>query len=296
MTQLIDFSKDGGATWLRVANFTDITGPSGPHTPLQAYDGVDTYVIMCGHTVAATHNGIFKSTNDGVSFNRVTGITGIDFDNDGTFVKCEYGLSKLWLAGPQAFGDGAKIWSSTDDGSTWSTELDTSIASANTITFAISGSGILYLDYDNGGPEGNFDADGVSLTAASADFTGLGVTWLPYGFSPEFLWADPNSFKPNRFFVSMYNATLDVGRVYYTDDNGTTWVPASYPNRSGASSTTAVDTHFMWDGTNYHWITTGATDHWHWSRDGSFWTPVPWDITDFALDNPERHLATALKP
>lgn len=294
MTQIIDFTADGGATWQRVANFTD----TDVHTPLQAYDGTDTYVIMCS-TTASGNDGIFKSTDDGVSFARVTGITGLDFAND-IFYKCEYGLSKLWLVAEAEFGEDGELFSSSDDGSTWSTEL---LSAGFLITFAISGSGIMYAGTDS--VKGAFDADGVSLPAMGTDLFGQPAGWAPFanggsGGTGTYLYADSTSRMPNRFFAALYHFTADEARIIYSDDNGTTWKLAKLAlNSAGFPMTTATGCQFLWDGTNYHFLVSGATDYWFWSRDGSVWTEAPAGsnagLTSFPSSLPHRSVAAANK-
>lgn len=274
MTQIIDFSADGGQTWIRVANFSETDDPD----ILQAYDGVDTYIIMCG-TTGAGNDGIFRSTDNGVSFSRVTGITGLNFPGD-SWYKAEYGLGKLWVAGSIDFEDGGKMFSSSDDGSSWTEEVDP--VGQEILTFAISGSGIMWGTVDSANTSGNFDADGVSLTNTMiSNFFGQGANYTAFGNGVQgargnWLWADPNSVKPNRFFALMYDAAADLARIIYSDDNGTTWVRVKLGlSTFGIPMTTADGCHFMWDGTNYHCLLGGSTNSWFWSRDGSIWTEAP---------------------
>jgi len=300
MARIIDFSADGGLTWQRVANFTE----TDAQVPLQAYDGVDTYVIFCG-TTATGNDGLFKSENDGVSFARVTGITGLDWPND-RFIKMEYGLSKLWLAADVSFGEGGELFSSTDDGSSWTLELKP--AGSLFITFAISGSGIMYASTDGSSTNGAFDADGVSLADFSADFFGQGASWSPFdnggdGGESTYLFADPNSAKPNRFFAAFYNFTADEARIIYSDDNGTTWDIARLGlTTEGFPMTVTGGCQFLWDGTNYHFLAGGTGgSYWFWSRDGSVWTEAPAgagnnpEIINWVADKPFFHVAAAIK-
>jgi hypothetical protein len=276
MTQRIEFSADGGKTWIRIAAFTE----NAAIDPMVAYDGVDTYVVACGSTAVGHDDWIFRSTDSGSSFARVTGITGFNLNGGGNIPhRMEYGLSKLWMAADVVFGEGQDLYSSTDDGSSWTEEFDGQALGIG-CTFAISGSGILVADKEQATTGGFFDADGVSLPATyTSNFFGLGASWSPHASSARFIFADPNSGKPNRFFANFYNAVSDVSRMYYSDDNGTTWLRSTHLDTAAneLSMTTAADTFMFWDGTNYHWICTGSTDYWMWSKDGSLWSPAPVD-------------------
>lgn len=270
--QIIDFSADGGKTWIRVANFS----PTDAQEPYIAYDGVDTYVIHCGTTVTG-NDGMFRSTDSGASFARVTGITGyINYSND-TVVKFEYGAgSKLWASINVAFGDSAKILSSSDDGSTWSTERDDVADGIWTLTS--NAAGIMLIESENTPPDGMFDADGVSLPAPTADFAGQGAGWQPAADSPDALYSNPqgSGAESSRFWMTFYNFTADDIRIVYSDDNGSTWKRCVFSFFGDNLPTTSLtEIKWMWDGTNYHFISTGATDYWVWSRDGIFWTLAP---------------------
>lgn len=301
MTQRIEFSADGGKTWARIANFTETTLID----PIVSYDGVDTYVVACGSLAVGDDDWIFKSTNDGASFSRVTGITGFTLNGGGdTPYKMEYGLSKLWMAAEVDFADGGSIFSSTDDGSTWTEEFDGTVG-GELVTYAISGSGIIVADKEQSTTGGFFDADGVSLPASlTSDFFGLGASWRPHGDSPRFLFADPSSGQPNRFFANFYNFASDISRMYYSDDNGTTWVRSKHLEQTNDSLSmiSAFDTFMFWDGTNYHWICAGSTNYWNWSRDGSVWSPAPVSHQDmaeimdsFSTDPPHNRIACPAK-
>lgn len=286
--QIIDFSKDGGKTWIRVANFF----PNFSHQALIAYDGVDTYVIMCG--TLATFDGMFRSTNDGASFVRVTSITGFDWGSE-TMKSCQYGTgSKLW--GVVTSSADGEILSSSDDGSSWSEERNVDFD--DDWVQAHSSTGVMFFERLNAQPEMIFDADGVSLGAPVVNPLGVSTGARLFAGSQNALFADPNSDFPARFFVTLEDASNSTIVMFRSDDDGATWSEWITPGGASLPIASASEMNFGWDGEHYHVIldaVTASQDLWLRSRDGIQWMPAPLSM-DSLPANQDRRIAFQDKP
>lgn len=279
--QIIDFSKNGGLTWVRVANFTPVVNQD----PLIAWDGVNTFVIICGTTVT-TQDGLFKSTDGGDSFARVSGITGFTFATEtATSIQYAQGAgSSLWMCGLDSLGD-QFLRESTDDGSSWTDRTATGVTDS-VICMAHNATGMVVAETGGNNTDGLFDADGVSIPAAfTTNLFGMGVNWIGYatgGFQGQFLFGNANWGHPGRFWAVFHENGVAIGgrnQFILFSDNGTDWEQVAFnfnfPNMDDISDRI----NFGWDGQRYHCIFDGTLgsgqgpdNFWLQSKDGIVWT------------------------
>jgi len=298
--QIIDFSKDGGLNWIRVANFT----PTFAHPALIAWDGVNTFVIFCGTTVT-TQDGLFKSTDGGDSFARVTGITGFTYlDEQATSIQYAQGAgSSLWMCGLDNLGD-QLLRESTDDGSSWTDRTATGVTDS-AICMAHNSTGMIVGDVDTNNTDGLFDADGISIPAAfTTNFFGMGVNWVPFATGSndsQYLFGNANWGHPGRFWSVFHENGVASGarnqRILFSDD-GTTWEQAAFNFNEPNMDTVSDRINFGWDGQRYHCIFDGTIglgqgpdNFWLQSKDGIVWQKSPKLPNDWFNSNFHRRSA-----
>ncbi len=278
--QIIDFSKDGGLNWIRVANFS----PTIAHDILIAWDGVNTFVIFCGTTVT-TQDGLFKSTDGGDSFARVTGITGFAYvDETATSIQYAQGAgSSLWMCGLDNLGD-QFLRESTDDGSSWTDRTATGVTDS-VICMAHNATGMVVAETGGNNTDGLFDADGVSIPAAfTTNLFGMGVNWIGMAdgsFSSQFLFGNANWGHPGRFWAVFHENGVAVGGRNQTilfSDNGTDWEEVAINFNAPNMDTISNRLQFGWDGQRYHCFFDGVVgagqgsdNFWLQSKDGIVW-------------------------
>ncbi len=168
-------STDGGATWsspVSLGNETTI--------PDIVVDPSDSSIVL-----AATDDGLYRSTNAGASFSKVSIATG------------DVGAPKVWSiaptathhfvlslegnpnAAPGSSTDG-QIWTSTDDGATWSKATGvTSSSGIDRITVASAPSSPSTVYALAADPNGDL-ADIFKSTNGGASWTGLNVAATPF--------------------------------------------------------------------------------------------------------------------
>ena len=178
-------------------------------------------------------------------------------------------------------GDGA-IRSSTDDGSSWSSERD--VAFDGNWAMTHNSNGIMFFERDNAQPDMIFDADGVSLGSPVANPLATGTSEALANGGDDSLFSDALSVKPSRWLVATVNNAPEEAKVYYSDDDGATWNTWAVAGGNPAFPND-VTCKFGWDGEHYHVLFRSDftdTTLWYRSRDGAYWAPGPLTVDAIA--------------
>jgi hypothetical protein len=231
-------STDGGTTWtvLAASSFTGRAINSIVPTRLNG-GNVVLAATLCGtvsrNCVADSGSGVYRSTDNGVSFSRISGngSSGLADAGVSKLIADPSNLNRFYAGVPQQFGGGAQagVYRSDDGGLTWTT-VNTGLTGLSTslrILLSVHNDATNNVAYaaiiDNGGTlsgvfrSTNQGGNWTSLGAPSPPIFPLGKGRILGAFA-----ADPS--KPNVVFISG-DAGASVAR--YT---GTAWenvVPSS---------------------------------------------------------------------
>ncbi|MDF2802210.1 MAG: xyloglucanase, partial [Anaerocolumna sp.] len=202
---------------------------------------------------ARGENGLWKSTDYGVTWNKVT-----SFTNTGSYIQnpgADYGSDKIgiaWITFDKTTGSlgsgtqtiyigtadtGNSVYRSTDGGLTWSA------ISGQPTGFlphhgVLSDNGILYISYSNGvGPYDGSKGDVYKYNTLNGQWTNISPVhsssadnYFGYGG----LAVDAQN--PNTVMVATLNSWWPDANIYRSTDGGTTWTSAwtwgAYPTRN----------------------------------------------------------------
>lgn len=265
---IVRVSIDGGATWTELDDFTPLNAWAFVR-PM--WDGNLTYLIMVDEVTA--DDGMFRSTDGGASWVRVTGIAGDgNWDTTKNGFRAEYGLGAWWFERDNAANDNA-LFKSTDNGDNW-TQFYTNV---NDFDYLIDPDHGLLIYNSIGATGGMFQSsDGTTapasvLTHAAAPWAGIDVR--------DRLFVDPNG---NLFgFMGLTGALAP----YYNDDKTdiTSWNAATVitpVDQSGVQGWAVSGSgKWLWDGVHtirrgFNSAFTDTATAW-WTIDGTSWAGAP---------------------
>jgi xyloglucan-specific exo-beta-1,4-glucanase len=269
-------SADYGATF----SVTDITaqfkvngnGSGRQDGERLQVDPANSNVLFCGTRA----NGLFQSTDAGVTWNRLNGLNitttpnanGVNFvvlDNTTTTVINGVKQSKTIFAGASRAG-GSNFYRSDDGGVTFNPVVNSNLLDATQMPHraVLSGNGYLYITYSNGaGPGATTDEPcntGQIWRYTIADGNWLNVTPVISGsaVNKPYCGISIDPANPSRIIASTVNnyslqynngSTGVYGdRIYYSTNGGTTW-------------TDIVARGFSLNANGISWIT-GQSIHW----------------------------------
>ncbi|WP_454832441.1 WD40/YVTN/BNR-like repeat-containing protein [Pseudoxanthomonas wuyuanensis] len=258
-------SSDYGATFSRV---TDVTAQFRVHGNGMGRGNGEKMQVDPGNSnvlyVGSRNNGLFKSTDAGVSFVRVGSLPVTTTPNEAgiSFVlpdpsSVAGGVAQRIFVGVSRYGSvGPNLYRSDNAGSTF-TPVASAPADYMPQRAALAGDGNLYLTYGNGaGPHGNWsqpepmDAGQVwRYNVASGGWTNVTPTGINGAFSGVSV--DPNN--PQRVLVSTINTWMQQGNNWGDQFLLTT--------NGGGSWTNVVERGFMLDTDGVTWIA-GNSIHW----------------------------------
>jgi len=226
-----------------------------------AIDPQNSNVLFCGTRA----NGLFKSTDAGLTWNKVSGLNVSTTANengvclvliDSKSAKVNNASSVIYV-GVSTFG--TNLYVSKDGGATFS-----AVPNAKTDLMpqkaVMTSAGDLYITYGNGaGPNGNWQiANEPMNTGKIMKYTPSSNTWkdvTPSGYNMAFsgISVDPNNAQRlvassiNAYWTQMPNIYGD--RFFLSTDGGTTW-----KDLVGNQGITVVDNGCTWIGQNsIHW-------------------------------------------
>lgn len=258
-------SSDYGATFSRV---TDVTAQFRVHGNGMGRGNGEKMQVDPGNSnvlyVGSRNNGLFKSTDAGVSFARVGSLPVTTTPNEAgiSFVlpdpsSVAGGVAQRIFVGVSRYGSvGPNLYRSDNAGSTF-TPVASAPADYMPQRAALAGDGNLYLTYGNGaGPHGNWsqpepmDAGQVwRYNVASGGWTNVTPTGINGAFSGVSV--DPNN--PQRVLVSTINTWMQQGNNWGDQFLLTT--------NGGSSWTNVVQRGFTLDTDGVTWIA-GNSIHW----------------------------------
>ena len=258
-------SSDYGATFSRV---TDVTAQFRVHGNGMGRGNGEKMQVDPGNSnvlyVGSRNNGLFKSTDAGVSFARVGSLPVTTTPNEAgiSFVlpdpsSVAGGVAQRIFVGVSRYGSvGPNLYRSDNAGSTF-TAVASAPANYMPQRAALAGDGNLYLTYGNGaGPHGNgsqpepMDAGQVwRYNVASGGWTNVTPTGINGAFSGVSV--DPNN--PQRILVSTINTWMQQGNNWGDQFLLTT--------NGGSSWTNVVARGFVLDTDGVTWIG-GNSIHW----------------------------------
>ena len=248
-------SADRGATWSRTELPFRLGGNSdgrGTGERLQV-DPNKSSILFLG----TNQNGLYKSTDGGVSWSQVPGFptsagtTFVLFDKSSSNV----GTATRTLYVGIAATSGETLYRSIDGGTTWA-PVPGGPAGLMPVQGALDGSGNLVLTYANGLGPTNITAGAVyKLTPASTSWNNITPVTpsggLPFGYGG--LAVDARN--PNTIVVSTINRSSTGDDLYKSSDGGKTWTGLN------ANSTHAAPAN-PWVTAYYGGSLAGKMGHW----------------------------------
>lgn len=274
-------SNDGGVTWVEIANFTPLNFQT---YVLMAWDGVDTYIILCDEE-AGSGDGIFRSTDGGDNWVRGTGMTG-DSLWDGTQAaeKFSYGLGAWWHTRQESTPFNRVLWKSTDNGANWAEFFDNGVDDLDFIIHPVYGVVAWDVDTTTGGIEQSVDG----VAAMSQVLTHAAAPWLRMD-NWDAMFADGNG--------NLFGLFQNTGNFFYYNDDPadlTSWREAATirpSDQTGAFTfSTSRPGKWLWDGSKttrrgFNSAFTGAENTAWWTVDGRVWSQSPMNRGDLVDDN-----------
>ena len=241
-------------------------------------DPNNSSIIYCG----TRWNGLFRSSNGGSSWNRLTGldVTTTPNENGVSFVVVDKsitasGASQRIFAGVSRAGNNQNLYMSSDGGSTFTALVNANLG-ANLMPqrAVLSGDGNLFITYGNGaGPHGHWSIATEDLTSGQIwKYSIASNTWTnvtPSGYTRAFGGISVDPANPQRLVASTINTYMQQGagwgdrffistnggstwtdiiasRGFTMDSNGVTWVASSTIHWSGCIEFDPANTKRVW--------------------------------------------------
>jgi len=216
-------SSDRGATWSRTELTIHLGGNSdgrGTGERLQVDPNKGSILFL-----GTNQDGLYKSTDSGVSWSQVAGFpttagtTFVLFDKSSG----SPGTASRTIYVGLAATTGDTLYRSTDGGVSWST-VSGGPAGLMPVRAALDGNGHLFMSYSNGlGPNGVSSGGVYKLTTASNSWTNItpAAPTSSWQFGYSALALDPRN--PNTIVVSTIDRWSSGDDLYKSTDGGATW-------------------------------------------------------------------------
>lgn len=248
-------SSDRGATWSRTELPIRLNGNSdgrGTGERLQVDPNKGTILFL-----GTNQNGLYKSTDAGVTWSQVPGFPATGSTNFVLFDKSTGtpGAATNTLYVGMAATSGTSLYRSTDGGTTWSA-VTGGPAGLMPLQGALDGNGRLILTYGNGPGPNNVTAGAVyQLSLASNAWTDItpAAPTSSWQFGYGGLAVDPRN--PNTIVVSTLDRWSTGDDLYKSTDGGASWTGLS------AISTRAAPNN-PWVAAYYGGSLAGRMGHW----------------------------------